>query len=83
MGSISSIWYITSHVTFYYIIDITEFIEHRTHHMAITTIEIVRIVGSTEKIKAAIPDDDNKQNELVSAPVAFLAVSELVIIYSK
>jgi len=47
--------------------------------MAITTIEIVRIVGSTEKIKAAIPDDDNKQNELVSVPVAFLAVSKLVI----
>jgi hypothetical protein len=47
--------------------------------MAITTIEIMRTVGSTEKIKAAIPDDDNKQNELVSVPVTFLAVSKLVI----
>ena len=47
--------------------------------MKITTIEILRTVGSTEKIKAAIPEDDNKQNELVSVPVAFLALSKLVI----
>ena len=48
--------------------------------MTIIAIEVLRTVGSTEKIKAAIPEDDNKQNELASVPVTFLAVFKSVIL---